>query len=302
LKQINTNIAISEVKENFLSLILETVKFKITLFVALTTFLGYLLASNAFSFDFIYSVSGIFLLACGSAALNQFQERKFDALMKRTMNRPIPSGKISATNVLLLSVVLLISGSLILFFYTNLLTLAIGILTLIWYNYIYTPLKRVTSLAIIPGSVVGALPPIAGWVAAGGNLFNVNIEILFVYFFLWQIPHFWLLLLIYNNDYKNAGFPVLTDKIKNYSLKILITAGSVITAVIPLLLIITGFINFEVSAVLMVAASIAISVYFIKFLNKDFNSKLILNSFILINIFNLIVISVLSLDKLISFI
>ncbi|HRE39835.1 MAG TPA: protoheme IX farnesyltransferase [Ignavibacteria bacterium] len=302
MKHINTNIAITDVKENFVSILLETVKFKITLFVALTTFLGYLLASNTFSFSFIFSVSGIFLLACGSAALNQFQERKYDALMKRTMNRPIPSGKISAANVLMLSSLLILTGSLILFFYTNILSLSIGLLTLVWYNYIYTPLKRISTLAIIPGSIVGALPPLAGWAAAGGDIFNVNIEILFAYFFLWQIPHFWLLLLIYNNDYKNAGFPVLTDKIKNYSLKILISLGAVITAGIPILLIFTGFINYILSSVLIVISGIAMSVYFLKFVNKDLNSKLFLNSFVLINIYNLLIISILSIDKLISFI
>jgi protoheme IX farnesyltransferase len=148
------------------------VKFRITVLVSFTTALGYFLASTKLGFAFVYPVLGIFLLACSAAALNQYQEVKTDLMMERTRNRPIPSGKISRNNVLIISAILLLAGTSILFIKTNFGTLFTGLLTFYWYNAVYTPLKKKTALAIIPGSLVGALPPLAGWLAAGGNLLD----------------------------------------------------------------------------------------------------------------------------------
>jgi protoheme IX farnesyltransferase len=130
--------------------------------------------------------------------------------MNRTKNRPIPSGKISAENALGIAFVLLSAGSLMLYLGSGLLALGLGLLNLIWYNGIYTPLKKVNPLAIIPGSLVGAIPPAVGWVAGGGNISDPRILIISSFFFIWQIPHFWLLLLVLDKDYEKAGFPTLT--------------------------------------------------------------------------------------------
>ena len=91
-----------------------------------------------------------------------------------------------------------------------------------WYNAVYTPLKKVFSLAIIPGSLVGALPPLAGWVAAGGDILDPKIILISSFFFVWQIPHFWILLLIYGKDYDKGGFPTLTNVFSERQLKILL--------------------------------------------------------------------------------
>lgn len=302
MKLINSNIAVVNSSTGLLTVLFDAIKIKITLFVAFSTFLGYILASGSFSFDFIYPVLGIFILACGSAALNQYQERDYDALMKRTMNRPIPSGTMKSSSVLAISIVLILTGSVILIAKTNLLTLVVGLLTLAAYNYMYTPLKRKSEFAIIPGSLVGALPPLAGWVAAGGEVLNGNILLIVAYFFVWQIPHFWLLLLIYNNDYKRAGFPVLTDKYDTNKLKKLIIAGAVATTIFPIVLCFTGILNYDLSAVFIIMAGILTSVLFVKFYDSESSNKTYLKYFILINLYNLLIISVFSLDKLISFI
>ncbi|HEX2788577.1 MAG TPA: protoheme IX farnesyltransferase [Ignavibacteria bacterium] len=302
MKLINSNIAVVNSSTGLLTVLFDAIKIKITLFVAFSTFLGYILASGSFSFDFIYPVLGIFILACGSAALNQYQERDYDALMKRTMNRPIPSGTMKPSSVLAISLALILTGSVILIVKTNLLTLIVGLLTLAAYNYMYTPLKRKSEFAIIPGSLVGALPPLAGWVAAGGEVLNGNILLIVAYFFVWQIPHFWLLLLIYNNDYKRAGFPVLTDKYDTNKLKKLIIAGVVATTAFPIVLCFTGILNYDLSAVFIIMAGIITSALFVKFYNSESSNKTYLKYFILINLYNLLIISVFSLDKLISFI
>jgi protoheme IX farnesyltransferase len=189
----------------------ELTKIKITSFVALTTAFGFIAASGKINFDIVPVLLGVLLLAFGSAALNHYQERNFDAMMDRTKNRPIPSGRISSVNALLVSVLLIIFGAIVLLIGSNYLALIFGLLNLIWYNFVYTLLKRKTAFAIVPGSLVGAIPPVIGWVAAGGKLVDPQILAIAFFFFVWQIPHFWLLLLVMDKDYRKAGFPTLTQ-------------------------------------------------------------------------------------------
>ncbi|MBL6962210.1 MAG: protoheme IX farnesyltransferase [Bacteroidetes bacterium] len=198
---------------------MELAKVRITIAVALTTIAGYVLARGGFSWHLILPTFGLFLIACGSAALNQFQERKLDAKMERTKNRPIPSGKISEFNAQLFILFLTVTGSLIILFTSNFTALVLALLALFWYNVIYTPLKRKTAFAVIPGSLIGALPPMVGWVAAGGYVFDPKLLILAFFFFIWQIPHFWLLLMQYGKEYESAGFPSLTHIYSEKQLK-----------------------------------------------------------------------------------
>lgn len=282
-----------------INILLELVKFKITVLVSFTTALGYFLAADKLNFGFLYPVVGIFLLACSSAALNQYQEVKTDLMMERTRNRPIPSGKISRRGVLLISVILLLAGSSVLFFKTNIGALFIGLLTFYWYNAVYTPLKKKTALAIIPGSLVGALPPVAGWLAAGGNIVDLKIGVVALYFFVWQIPHFWLLLLLYGNDFKKGGFPVLTDKYTGKFIKQMTFALLVATVFIGMVLPLTGASNFLTSNILILGASVLMLMSAFSFLAKKTEErKDIVKTFVSINLYTLILITILSADKL----
>ena len=137
-----------------LSMLAEIVKLRITILVSFTTALGYFLVMEKVSINVIFPIIGIFLLACSSAALNQYQERDTDKLMDRTKDRAIPSGRIKPLYVLYISIFLLLSGSLILILKTNAAAFLIGLLTFFWYNAVYTPLKKKMVLAIIPGSLV----------------------------------------------------------------------------------------------------------------------------------------------------
>jgi len=139
--------------------------------------------------------------------------------MPRTKNRPIPSGKIKTITAIIFSFALILSGSLMLYAGVGTIPLLLGLFTLIWYNGVYTYLKRITAFAVVPGSIVGAVPPLVGWTAAGGILADFQILSLAFYLFIWQIPHFWLLLILYGKDYEMAGLPTLskiftTDQIK----------------------------------------------------------------------------------------
>ncbi len=280
--------------------ILELVKIRITMLVAFTTALGYILASDSLSLGFIYPVVGIFILACSSAALNQLQERNLDKLMARTAGRPLPSGRMTGGTALMISLSLLILGSVILLAGTNLMTLVVGLATYVSYNFIYTPLKRKIALAIIPGSLVGALPPVAGWVAAGGNMFDEKIILVAAYFFIWQIPHFWLLLLKYGKEYEGAGFPALTETLSRERIAKLIFFTTILTVIPVCILFAGGMLNYFVTGILLLAASVWLLVNSYKFTRSDLSNKNVTRSFIGINIYTLIFITLLSLDKLIN--
>ena len=155
------------------------------------------------------AIAGVFLLAGGAGALNQYQERDLDARMLRTQRRPIPSGRMRPRTALLVSLALIATGTLCLA--PNEVAMLLGLFTVVWYNGVYTPLKRVTAFAAIPGGVVGSVPPVIGWVAAGGSIGDPRILAVAFFFFVWQVPHFWLLLLRIGDDYARAGLPTLTS-------------------------------------------------------------------------------------------
>lgn len=284
-------------KENF-NILLEITKLRITIFVTVTTVFGYIAADNSIDAGMILPTIGILFLACGSAALNHFQERKTDALMDRTKNRPIPLGRISASSVLKISLVLVIAGSLLLFIGSGVLALAFGLLNLVWYNGIYTPLKKVSPLAIVPGSLVGAIPPLVGWIAGGGYLFDPQIILISFFFFIWQIPHFWLLLMVLDKDYEKAGFPTLTKIFNQRQLGritfIWVLATGVTGLLLPLFQISHDqFVNFS-----LFVAALWLAFKSIKLLRQTQDNSTFKLAFRSINYFALFVVLVVSIDKL----
>ena len=197
-----------KLKEAF-RIALELGKIRISLPVALSAMAGYILMHGTIGVSGWMLGLGVLLVSCASSAINHIQERDIDRLMPRTMNRPIPSGRISVENAVYLTTFYLLAGSAILYFFFSPLTVLVSWVTLISYNLIYTPLKKVTAFAVVPGSLTGALPPFIGWVAAGGALMDTEILLVGLFFFIGQIPHFWLLLLMFGEQYSLAGLPTL---------------------------------------------------------------------------------------------
>ncbi len=229
-------------ERGFLLILFELGKLTISLSVAMTTLTGYVLKSGTFKIQLFLPVLGVFFLASGSSALNHFQERDQDALMARTRNRPLPSGNITPGGVLSYSIVLFITGA-ILLWVSDIYALLLGLLAIIWYNFIYTRLKRKTAFAVVPGAFVGAIPPLIGWVAAGGNPFDYEIIIIAFFFFIGQIPHFWLILLKYGKEYEAAGFPSITQIFNDQQIKRLTFTWIVALAVSSVLFLSTGLIT-----------------------------------------------------------
>ena len=184
-------------------------KFSISFPVGFTAFLGYVVVKQVFDIYSLAVFAGIFLLSSAASLLNQIQEHKIDALMRRTSKRPLPSALLSLGEAGVIGGIFFILGCLILYF-VNLEALFWGIMGLVWYNFIYTPLKRVTAFSVFPGAVVGAIPPIAGWMAAGGEFWDINLLLFAFFFFIGQMPHFWLLVIKYGDQYSDAGLPSLT--------------------------------------------------------------------------------------------
>jgi heme o synthase len=186
-------------------------KLNITLPVSLTGFTGYFIFSPHFSLTLFIVTIGILLMAVSASSLNQIQEVRLDSKMERTLDRPIPAGRIKISYAIIFSACSLLAGTVIIYSAGNLLASLTGIITVLWYNGIYTYTKRISAFAVVPGALTGALPPLIGWVAAGGGIIEKPIIFLEFLFFAGQIPHFWLLILKYGEEYHRAGIPTLTD-------------------------------------------------------------------------------------------
>ncbi|OGU13690.1 MAG: hypothetical protein A2X61_01905 [Ignavibacteria bacterium GWB2_35_12] len=282
----------------YLKIILVLGKVRITSFVAISTALGYVLASGKIDEGIILPILGVFLLACGSSAFNQFQEYMPDSLMKRTMNRPIPSAKLTPAQGFMIASVLSMAGAGLLFATGNIILFLLGVFTLLWYNLVYTPLKMKTSLAVIPGALIGAIPPLIGWAGGGGELSNPQAWALSLFFFIWQIPHFWLLLLIYEEDYRRAGFPTLTDIISRQNLTGITYVWIASLAASCMLIPLFGMSDNLLSNIILFVAGCWL-MWRTRTLLKQFEQKNIIRfAFMNVNLYVLAVALVLSVEKL----
>jgi protoheme IX farnesyltransferase len=192
-------------------ILMELGKARISLLATVTTMAGYLLAAGGAGWTLLWVTAGVFLLASGASGFNHIQERDVDALMERTRGRPLPSRRMSLTAAVAASLASVVAGAIVVLGSAGAAAAALGLAAVGWYNGIYTPLKRVTAFAAVPGGVVGAIPPVIGWVAGGGDPFDPRIASVAFFFFMWQVPHFWLLLIFScGSDYERAGLPSLT--------------------------------------------------------------------------------------------
>jgi len=201
--------------EKFMSLlkvIFELTKFRLSLLVSFSAIVGFILASDNFNFIdlLVLGLSG-YLITASSVINNQILEKDLDKKMDRTKKRPLPTNRISYKNSIIISVLFMLSGLLFMFLYFNVTAAILGLISLLLYTFVYTPLKRVGPIAVFIGAIPGALPPLIGWVAFTGNI-SIEAIIIFSIQFIWQFPHFWAIAWIYHDDYKKVGFKLLPGK------------------------------------------------------------------------------------------
>ncbi|SRR6266511_1632721 len=196
--------------KGWLVVLAELVKARLTFLVVLTTWVGFYVGfDGAVEYGLmLHTILGTALVASGAAALNQLLEREFDARMRRTEDRPLPSGRVHPDAALIFGGVCSMAGLLYLTFAVNELTGFLGAVTLASYLFVYTPLKRVTTLNTVIGAVPGALPALMGWTAARGEVSAAGWA-LFAILFFWQLPHFLAIAWMYREDYSRAGFAML---------------------------------------------------------------------------------------------
>lgn len=190
---------------------LQLSKLTIMLPVCLTGFTGFFMFDSHLSANLFITSIGILLMAVSASTLNQIQETGPDRRMNRTHDRPLPAGRISIKHAVVFFLVCLGVGTFLVFSGGNMSAALTGLFTILWYNGVYTFSKRLTAFAVVPGALTGALPPLIGWLAAGGGFWDKPIIFLEFLFFTGQIPHFWLLVLKYGEEYSKAGIPALTN-------------------------------------------------------------------------------------------
>jgi heme o synthase len=200
-------------------------------------------------------LAGTALCAAGAAILNQWLERDYDALMNRTRNRPLPAGRVSPTHALTLGLLCGILGSLYLLLFVNVVTAVLGTATLASYVAVYTPLKRLTTLNTIVGAVPGAIPPVMGFTAVTGSVTLPAVS-LFAILFVWQIPHFLAIAILYQDDYRTGGFKMLPvgdpDLVATSRQILLYSAALVPISIVPTLAKAAG--NFYAGSALVLSA------------------------------------------------
>ncbi|WP_020675104.1 protoheme IX farnesyltransferase [Geopsychrobacter electrodiphilus] len=189
-----------------LSILTRLFRVRLASLVALSTLSGYLFAAHGFAPPAVLTTLAIWLLAAGCSALNQLQEINIDGRMGRTRSRPLPSGELTPGHALLISGGVIGCG-LMLLMNGGQTPLLLGLLAILWYNGVYTPLKKKTAWAVFPGAICGALPPLIGYSAAGGSILDPAAVILAGTLLIWQVPHFWLLAWRYRQDQLDSGLP-----------------------------------------------------------------------------------------------
>ncbi|HMT30794.1 MAG TPA: heme o synthase [Bacteroidia bacterium] len=206
---INKSISITARMRDYAQL----TKMRLALLVVFSAAMAFIMGSDGdlnWS-KFILLILGGFLVTGSANAFNQIMERDLDKLMDRTQARPLPDLRMKSQEAIAVATVFGIAGLLILSVFMNLTSGILGLLALLSYTIIYTPLKRITPFAVFVGAFPGAIPPLLGWVAAT-NQFGIEAWVLFSIQFIWQFPHFWAIAWVLNDDYKKAGFELLPSK------------------------------------------------------------------------------------------
>ncbi len=276
---------------NTLSAYIELTKPRITLLVLVTAYLGYYLGLRSQGDHMVsleswlilcYLILGTWATSAGAAVLNQVMERRHDAKMARTKNRPLVMGKIAPMNALVFGISLSLCGCVFLYYLINPLTAWISAATVFLYILIYTPSKRITTWNTIIGSIPGALPPVGGWVAATGSL-APPAWILFGILFCWQMPHFLAIAIIYAADYEKGGFkmlPSIYPESKRTSYVILFFTVALLVTSLGLYILKVGGILYAVGAALLGVAFFMVALKVIMESNKKNARRLMLASII----------------------
>ncbi|PHQ56467.1 MAG: hypothetical protein COA30_04240 [Sulfurimonas sp.] len=276
-------------------------KFVLSFAISLSALFAYIMAKGEIGGDMFLATLAVLLVAMGVSTLNQVQEYKEDALMERTKNRPIASGKWSPRSGVIIAVILILSSLALIYSIIGMIGVNLFLFSFIWYNIVYTPLKKKSALAVVPGAVLGVIPPAIGWITAGSSLMEPQFFALGLFYFIWQVPHFWLLVMLFYGDYDNGGYPTAMRLFGRNTLQKLTFVWLIFTiqagifmvsifdpasSVILILLVITGLLGFASS---------------LQLLSKSFELKHARKIFYQINAAFLLTIILVTIDEMLKF-
>ncbi len=286
-------------EQSFFRSFFSLIRLGVSLAVTFTAFTAAIVYAGSVRADFLLPVLGIFMLAAGASALNQYQEWPFDEMMERTKKRPIPTRNITTSEALRYASMLIIGGSLLLLYYSNGTCFFLGLANILWYNGLYTYLKRKSAFAVVPGALTGAIPVLMGWTAAGGTITDPVALFLSFFIFMWQTPHFWLLMLKYGDDYRKAGFPVLNDIFSPRQMRSIVMVWLLASSFSSLLLARFGILHAPASGYAILGLNVALLTLLVQqlFIAPKINYKMV---FIAANAFMLLVLIVVLTDSLLS--
>lgn len=237
------------------------VRVYLSLTVAFSALTGFVCFRHAVTPGAWAACAGVFLLACAASALNQYQEREFDALMDRTKNRPLPILQLGGRHAIGIALLLGPAGAILLYFGATPVAAFLGALTLFWYNFVYTPLKRKTRFSVFIGACTGALPPLIGYTAAGGPFIG-RCLVISLFMFLWQVLHVQLLLVKYGREYESAGFPGMVSATNEKGVRILVLVCMTATVGAALALLAVRIVYGRMAPAALIAGSVLFQLLF----------------------------------------
>jgi len=269
-------------------------KFHLSFTVSLSCVFGYILAVGRLDLGLLYPFLAVLFLALGVSALNQIQEYKKDALMPRTKNRPLPSGKMSLAEAWTVSLGIIALSFVFAFLTHGFFGIILFFVVIIIYNLLYTNAKRHSIYAAVYGAVLGVIPPYYGWISTGESSLDIGFLALGLFFFVWQIPHFWLLNLKYYKQYEEAGFPTITKAFGERSLERMTFIWLLLTLICGTFLVFV----YEVESIVILGLIFLLTVYTLFTVFKLLKNRNYIYNFININVYMLLLMIILCANAL----
>ncbi len=272
-------------------------KFVLSFAVSLSALFAYIMAKGEIGLDMFLATFSVLLVAMGVSTLNQVQEYREDSKMERTKNRPIAAGRMSPRTGVVIAVVLILISFVLIYALLGLTGINFFAFAFLWYNLMYTPLKKRSALAVVPGALLGVIPPAIGWLVAGHTLFELEFIAIAVYYFIWQVPHFWLLVMLFHGDYKDGGYPTAMRLFGEGTLQRLTFVWLILTIQAGIFMVYT----FNVYSNITIALSVGLGVWAfftsVKLLKREFKLTDARSIFWKINAAFLGIIVLLSIDE-----
>lgn len=226
--------------------------------ITFTTLTGYVISKGIIDSTLFLTLLGVFLMAAGASTINHIIERSTDALMPRTTNRPLPSRRMSVKHASFWAIIFLISGSVVLLIFANISCVVLGLVNTLWYNLVYTPLKKISVWAVFAGTITGIIPYFMGVVAATNQLPNAPDFFIGFYMLLWQIPHFFLLISKYGKEYEKAGLASFTQKSSTEKIVLISYLWMVASCIASLLIPLFGIAHHKISGIVILGISLGV--------------------------------------------